>query len=176
MKKLRKPGKYFAPQKDQGIRQCDHEGCPNKGEYRAPKDKNLKEYYWFCLKHVQEYNAKWNYYDGNIPEEELENSFKRFKSKVKYKTGFRFKDSTGFFDEYANDYFLAEKTYFSREEKDALKVLELEPDSLDLKKLKSQYKKLSKKYHPDVNGGDKAMEEKFKQISVAYKLMLEKLS
>lgn len=34
--------------------------------------------------------------------------------------------------------------------------------------IKKTYRKLAKKYHPDVNKGDKAAEEKFKEISQAY--------
>ncbi|HWE26982.1 MAG TPA: DnaJ C-terminal domain-containing protein, partial [Polyangia bacterium] len=34
--------------------------------------------------------------------------------------------------------------------------------------LKKAYRKLAKKYHPDVTGGDKAKEAKFKEISEAY--------
>ena len=42
--------------------------------------------------------------------------------------------------------------------------------------LKKQYKKLVKKYHPDVNAGDKTCEEKFKKITVAYKELSAKLT
>ena len=50
--------KYYAPQNDEfAEHKCDHPGCNKRGEYRAPKDRKLKEYYWFCLEHVQEYNA-----------------------------------------------------------------------------------------------------------------------
>lgn len=34
--------------------------------------------------------------------------------------------------------------------------------------IKKAYRKLARKYHPDVTGGDKAKEEKFKEISQAY--------
>ena len=40
--------------------------------------------------------------------------------------------------------------------------------------LKKQYKKLAKKYHPDLNKEDESAEEKFKQISIAYHALKEK--
>jgi molecular chaperone DnaJ len=40
--------------------------------------------------------------------------------------------------------------------------------SADEKELKSAYRKLAKKFHPDANAGDDTAEAKFKEISVAY--------
>ena len=37
--------------------------------------------------------------------------------------------------------------------------------------IKSAYRKLAMKYHPDRNPGDKAAEEKFKEISAAYEIL-----
>ena len=37
--------------------------------------------------------------------------------------------------------------------------------------LKSRYKELVKKHHPDTNGGTKAAEEKFKEIREAYETL-----
>lgn len=37
--------------------------------------------------------------------------------------------------------------------------------------IKKAYRKLALKYHPDTNGGDKALEEKFKQINDAYAVL-----
>ena len=41
----------------------------------------------------------------------------------------------------------------------------------DAKKLKSAYRKLAKKYHPDTNPGDKAAERKFKEVGEAYAVL-----
>ena len=43
--------------------------------------------------------------------------------------------------------------------------------SADDKKLKSAYRKLAKKYHPDANPGDKNAEQKFKDVGEAYAIL-----
>ena len=58
-------------------------------------------------------------------------------------------------------------------EAQALKELELEIP-ISLEKVKKNYKKLVKIFHPDVNGNNKKAEEKFKQINESYKLLLKK--
>jgi len=174
--------KYFAPQTDDEHRKCDHEGCTKAGIYRAPKDKRLKEYYWFCLEHVQEYNAKWNYYSGTEDSEDLKRErakmhFNGGRSKIKYRFGYKFKDSFGFFNEYAEEFSeAAPETFFTAEERHWIEIMELNINNLSLENLKKQYKKLVKKYHPDVNQGDKEAEEKFKQLTNAYSALLAKLS
>ena len=37
--------------------------------------------------------------------------------------------------------------------------------------IKKAYRKLAKKYHPDLNPGDKAAESKFKEVSEAYAVL-----
>jgi len=51
--------------------------------------------------------------------------------------------------------------------KDYYESLGVSPDA-DEKVIKKAYQKLAKKYHPDVNPGDKTAEAKFKEISEAY--------
>lgn len=41
----------------------------------------------------------------------------------------------------------------------------------DEKEIKQAYRRLARKYHPDVNPGDKSSEEKFKEISEAYEVL-----
>jgi len=45
------------------------------------------------------------------------------------------------------------------------------PRSADEKEIKSAYRKLARKYHPDVNPNDKTSEAKFKEVSEAYEVL-----
>ena len=45
------------------------------------------------------------------------------------------------------------------------------PRRASLKDIRSAFRKLARKYHPDLNPGDKAAEEKFKQIQEAYDVL-----
>ena len=52
---------------------CSATGCLEPGEYKAPKSRyETSEYRYLCLKHVQEFNAAWNYFDG-WDREQIEN-------------------------------------------------------------------------------------------------------
>ena len=45
------------------------------------------------------------------------------------------------------------------------------PRKATLKEIRQAYRKLARKYHPDLNPGDKSAEEKFKQIQEAYDVL-----
>src|ERR1700742_2494816 len=44
---------------------CEWPGCAHAGTHRAPKGRNHEREYWrFCLDHVREYNASYNFFAG----------------------------------------------------------------------------------------------------------------
>lgn len=172
MKKVKRSKKYFEPHIEDSLRKCDFEGCSAKGEYKAPKDRTLNEYYCFCLKHVQEYNAKWNYFAG-MSEQDEEEEFKEFRSKnFKSRVNFSFGADSDFFDFYNNDFSML----YSKQEVKLFKIMEINPKEVSLELIKKQYKNLAKRYHPDLNQGDKTMEEKFKELTLAYEYLYNKFS
>ena len=176
IKRKKRQSKYFAPQNDNAKHVCDHPGCTKAGEYRAPKDRNLKEYYWFCLEHVQEYNSKWNYYaDGDFSEEETLHQKFRFSSHIKYNFGFDFNGEYDFFDKYSQP-IRKNNVRLTSDEREGLKLMDLSWDELSVDNLKKAYKKAVKKYHPDMNKADKSLEDKFKILSTSYKSLLSRLN
>jgi hypothetical protein len=166
-------------------RRCDHPGCTGEGEYRAPKARDrLNDYYWFCLDHVRAYNSSWDFYKGMSPEqieEEVRRSttWQRDTWPLGAKTGnrrfnFGIHDPFGVFDE---DMVKEQNAKARAEtpEQAAMRVMELD-GPLTLAILKKRYKELVKRHHPDKHGGDKAAEEKFKEINQAYTTLLASLN
>ena len=173
------------------FRKCDKENCDKKGEFKAPKSRILlNEYYFFCLEHVKEYNKSWDFYKG-LSVNQIENSMRedtiwnRPSWPLKgnpYKVieqihSFFSEDIDGLQSDNKDSNYFKNKLLdesLSREEDAALSILELKlPLTLD--KIKKNYKKLVKIFHPDVNGNNKKAEEKFKEINKSYKIILEKL-
>ena len=172
------------------IRKCDRENCNKKGEFKAPKSRiSLNEYFYFCLEHVKEYNKSWDFYKG-LSVNQIENSMRhdiiwnRPSWPLKGNPYKVMEQINNFFNEEIDEFNPkeGENSFFknkllnenlSIEENEALKILNLKlPLTMD--KIKKNYKKLVKIFHPDVNGNNKNAEEKFKEINKSYKIILQK--
>lgn len=163
------------------VRGCDWPGCASEGEFRAPRARErLTEYFWFCLEHVRDYNASWNYYQG-MSEGEIEADiradtvwrrpswpFIKALHRARFTPNPLF-DDLGAAAEAARS--PEEQRWAGTPEGRALGVLELAPP-VTIAEVKARYKVLVKKYHPDANNGAKAAEERFKEINQAYRIVL----
>ena len=172
------------------IRKCDNPECNEKGEFRAPKSRILlNEYYFFCLNHIKEYNKSWDFYKG-LSVNEIETSMRediiwnRPSWPLKGSPHKVMEQITNLFNNDINDLNIGENNnkYFKNklfdenltiEENKALSALNLDLP-ITLEKIKKNYKKLVKIFHPDVNGNNKKAEEKFKEINKSYKIILNK--
>ena len=173
------------PQPKSATRTCDHPGCTEAGEYRAPRSReHLDEYYWFCLDHVRAYNAAWDFYKGMSPEQ-IEDEIRRSTTWQRPTWPLGAKAGNKRFSFSVHDPFEvfereAEAAHPARArppspEEESLRVLGL-TEMPSVATLKACYKKLVKRHHPDANGGDKDAEETFKQINQAYRTLLDSLT
>ena len=57
--------------------------------------------------------------------------------------------------------------------KDYYRILEFKSNRVDVEQIKSSYRELAKKYHPDLNVGNPQAEERFKDINEAYRVLTD---
>lgn len=174
---------------------CEWPGCGRPAPHRAPKGRDAEgQYFNFCYDHVRDYNKSYNYFKGMADEaigEWLrqsatghrptwklgENSWassrqKRERAAGGRGTGFQhdrdFRDAHGFF---GDDGGSGAREEFHRPvrnaERKALDTLGLDIDASPAQ-IKSQYKTLVKRFHPDANGGSRESEDKLREIIQAY--------
>lgn len=170
-------------------RACDHPGCDQSGDYRAPKAREPEAgHYWFCLPHVRNYNAAWNFFSG-MSQREIED-YQQGNATWHRPTWYigsaqsEGPSNRGWYDPLdllraaglaTEGRAAAEEPPPSRRmapaERKALADLDLGP-TVTLQQIKSRYKQLAKRFHPDANGGCKKAEEKLKRINLAYSYLL----
>ncbi len=160
------------------VRQCDHPACGEKGDYRAPKSReHLNQYYFFCLNHVRDYNKAWDFFSGLSPEE-VENYTRDATvwERPSWPLGqwgaaeraLRDKAMREIFGDAAPPEFAKQQTSpMPVAEREALATLEMTAP-VTFAQIKTQYRILVKKHHPDLNNGDIENEEKFKSINQAF--------
>ena len=159
---------------------CDWKNCSKIGSYKAPMEKdNSKVYRWLCLDHIKEFNKSWDYFNG-MTEDQI---FEFIKSDMTWhKPTQRFGSSDNFFKILWKDALSKEKSFFGNKlntqdnvklkkfnKKDiaAFKILELEIGTI-WPKIQNKFKTLVKRFHPDMNSGNKIYENKLKNITLAY--------
>jgi DnaJ domain len=173
-----------APRPDQT--RCQHPGCSEAGEFRAPMGRFREgQYFCFCLDHVREYNATYNYFNGMSAEAMalyqrdavvghrptwsmgVNRGAKSFREKGDNPS--RTGDPLGMFQTNIRGH-TSEGMRKPRYGLAALKALDQLglDDSVDMAVIKSRYKDLVKRLHPDANAGDRSNEDKLREIIRAY--------
>lgn len=158
---------------------CAHPECGALGEFRAPKSKiKLDDYTYFCTDHIRDYNQSWNYFENMSQEEIYVEMHKdgywqsptwpmhphRHLKSSQEKT---FKDYFDFFGNTKEQKRYYKDSGYNDQEIKAMELLSLSPP-IEEENLKKAYIKLVKKFHPDLNQGDKNSEEFLKKINLAY--------
>src|ERR1700722_15368239 len=176
----------YAPAPAAPGRCCDLPGCGAPGEYRAPKSRReLREYWWFCLEDVRAYNSTWDYYKGMSPAE-FEQGLRPDTARQRPPWPLGRLGSAAWEDEVLRDplHILAtgginkprarNSNETPHDLREPLIALGLSwPTTLDA--VKTRYKELAKRHHPDANGGDRAAEERLKTINLAYAALRSRL-
>ena len=171
---------------------CQWPGCDAPATHRAPKGRLRASEYWrFCLEHVREYNNSYNFFAGMS-----DDAIAKYQKEAI--TGHRptwkmgsiggqraaKRDRAGVRGEWeTNDPFslfgeagarwssqakrVAEGRTVLNAQRRALGVLGLEADAKRTD-IKSKFKVLVKRHHPDANGGDRTSEEQLREIIQAY--------
>ena len=153
---------------------CEWPNCQEKGEYKAPTSREqLRKFKFFCLKHVKEYNKAWDYFKGRTSDEiyrEVSKDAYWHRKTNKRINKFKIEDKFNIFEENSrftntrNDKFKTRNNLFVS----SLKVLKLENLDSEIQ-LKKQYKKMVKKFHPDLN--DSGSNEKIIKLNEAYSVL-----
>jgi hypothetical protein len=168
---------------------CEHPGCSQKGEHRAPKGRSHEGQYWrFCIDHVREYNQSYNYFAGMTDDAVMRyqkdalvghrptwsmgvNGAKARPTGAEGPETFAYDDPLGVFRAAG----FAGRAAPEPERRPgvgpvarrAYDVLGLD-ESADAAAVKARYKQLVKQVHPDANGGDRSYEDRLREVINAY--------
>ena len=173
---------------ESSVRTCEVSDCSEEAKYRAPKSpKDLENFNWFCLKHVKEYNTRWNFFK-NHSEEEFEkevnlsktwgrktkpfgskSSVNRAHSDGNARLRFGIEDTYGYIDNLGSNETnsLSTKKRLNHSEQKALSILGATA-AMTKDEIRKLYKILIKDLHPDTNDGKRDDEERMTEVVWAW--------
>jgi len=179
----------------QSAQTCQWPECNKPGTHRAPKGRGREgEYHLFCLDHVREYNKSYNYFSGMSDDEVFAYQkasmtghrptwssglhawtgaglHARTEARTRgFKRDFETVDPFGVFEgerQSASGDAAKPHRPIRNAERKSFKALDLPEDST-AEDIKARYKALVKLHHPDSNGGDRANEERLREVIQAY--------
>jgi len=178
-------------------RECEAPGCGEAGEFRAPGGcapgfDGPGDWRWFCLDHVREFNAGYDWFEG-MSADEIYAAQSPISGWARETRAFRpgahgmprwadFDDPLEAIGARAGDIraraageaarrsAATPAPRFTVREHTALSVMGLSPQS-DRPALRRRYSELVRRYHPDRNGGDRSHEGRLQQVVEAYQLL-----
>ena len=156
---------------------CSNPGCEETGIYPAPKSReNLNEYLYLCISCIKVFNKSWNYFAG-LSEKELEIEIRKSVTWDRPSWKFGTKNLNHDFEEafraFNGQKKLIKEKVVDKKLESYFKVLGLNSNS-KLREVKSRYKTLAKKWHPDVqNEKNSKNKDTFINITNAYKTILK---
>ena len=188
-------GNRFHGRIDDTGKACEHPTCREAGEFRAPGHRpngfdGPGEWRWFCLDHVREFNAGYDWFEGMSAEEILDaqspasgwrTESPSFSAKAQVDGMPRWADfddpleaisarAGGIRSRAERQAKMAMDGRFSKDEANALETMGLGSDT-DKQRLRRRYSELVRRYHPDRNGGDRSHETRLGQVVEAYQLL-----
>ncbi len=193
MRAARSPGRFHGRHEDRA-QECQAPGCDEPGQFRAPGPRGAGfdgpgQSLWFCLDHVREFNAAYNWFEGMSAEEIVaaqhpaagwanSSTTRAFRADAGVGGMPRwadFADPIEAIGARAGDLrrrarSRAQASRFTGQEQDALAVMDLDLD-IDRTALRRRYSELVRRYHPDRNGGDRRHEARLTRVVEAYQLL-----
>ena len=159
-------------------RQCEHDGCTEAGQFRAPKSRDTRDdFFWFCKDHVREYNLKWNFFEGATDAELAKQAESDERPTTPFRKTVEERAWARLGIEDAHQVLGGNATRnpgrgvvgrkLPPTERKALDILEGK-DDWDKAMIRKAYKSLIKVLHPDINGGDRSQEEQLAEVVWAW--------
>jgi curved DNA-binding protein CbpA len=175
---------------------CQWQGCAEPGLHRAPQGRGREgNYFRFCTAHVQQYNKSYNYFEG-MSDSEVEafqkssatghrptwtigaNSWAHGREADPHhhrfvdggRGGAKPHDPFNLFGAggaRAGKARRADNPAIGNMARKSLRALNLD-DHASKPEIKTRFKELVKRHHPDANGGDRSSEDRLREIIVAY--------
>jgi curved DNA-binding protein CbpA len=166
---------------------CQWKGCQAVGAHRAPMGRGREgQYYLFCIDHVRQFNASYNYFEGwSTADVEAFQKDALIGHRPTWKTSMhpsssgtrrRFASREGLGEGFEDPHAIFPEGERRKDmparrlkpiERKSLEALDLS-EGVDGARIKARFKELVKLHHPDANGGDKRSENKLREIIQAY--------
>ena len=164
---------------------CEWPGCDGPATHRAPKGRMRENEYWrFCLAHVREYNHSYNFFAGMSTDDIAKYQRDAITGhRPTWKMGMNGgarpdgagpDDPLGLAREFGGaaagrraERSPDERRVVGNAARKAFDALGLEADATTVE-IKTRFKALVKRHHPDANGGDRSTEDRLREIIQAY--------